>query len=65
VCLLAELSSCILACFRELAERYDSELLAIHLPVNSEAPFSLDLSWIRSRHNRDELSDGGWITSFS
>lgn len=55
--LLTELSSYLLACCRDLAERHDSDLLVIHFPVNKEAPFALDISWIPSRHDRNGLSD--------
>jgi glycosyltransferase involved in cell wall biosynthesis len=56
-CLLAELSSYLLACCRELVERDGAELLLVHLPVNVDAPFTLDLSWITTRRDRSTLSN--------
>jgi len=36
-------------------------LLIVHLPVNKDAPFSLDLDWISSRRDRSELSNGDLV----
>ena len=54
--LYTELAQYSIACFKALS-RLDVNLLVVHWPINAEAPFKLDLSFIDSHYSRDQLSD--------
>ena len=58
--LYSEPSPYIVACWRELRERHDAELLVVHWDQNPEVPFGLDLASIgravpRRGMSRDEI----------
>ena len=53
--LYTELAQYSIACFKELS-RLDVKLLVVHWPINAEAPFNLDLSFIDIHYSRDQLN---------
>jgi glycosyltransferase involved in cell wall biosynthesis len=54
--LYSELGDYSIACLKALGKS-GVQLMLVHWPVNKEAPFKFDFSFINAVHSRDELSD--------
>lgn len=54
--LYSELADYTIACFRVL-KNCETELMLVHWPINPEAPFQFDLSFVDEVYSRETLSD--------
>jgi glycosyltransferase involved in cell wall biosynthesis len=62
--LYSELAEYTIACLRALKKEH-VELMLVHWPINKEAPFQFDLSFVDHLHARDTLSDAQLLSAAS